>query len=540
MIAMATIKHISSKSSDYSAAESYLIFQHDEYRNIPVLDEQGKKILRSEFLIQTAECGEEDYAMACIRANRKFGVNDQRNDVKSHHYIISFDPRDKEDNGLTMEKAQKLGMEFCKKHFPGHPAIVATHPDGHNASGNIHVHIVINSLRIRDVERLPFMEKPCDWEAGKKHRCTSAMLRYLRSEVMEMCTEAGLYQIDLLHGSREKITEREYWAQKRGQRRLEDENAKCAAAGEPPKKTRYETDKAILRKQIRAALKKAGSLEEFSAILLQEYGVALRESRGRFSYLTAERTKAISSRKLGEDFGKEAILAAIEANAKRRPDANILHLPTVTMEEFLNRPGMTMDDLLKKSNGFTYQIDIEKGLAHGKGQGFANWAGTHNVKQLAKAIAEAHSRGIYQEQDLLSCMNTAQADSAENLRVVKDLEGQIADIRELSKYISDYQQTRDTAKAVRTAKNPAAFRKAHQHELALHDAAVSYFRDHGISRLPNLKTLQKKREDLICQKTDAYERYREARSELERLRKIQSNLETVFSRAHSGKKQEAL
>ncbi len=47
-------------------------------------------------------------------------------------------------------------------------AIVRTHPDGHNSAGNIHVHIVIGSLRVRTVERSPFMDKPCDREAGKK------------------------------------------------------------------------------------------------------------------------------------------------------------------------------------------------------------------------------------------------------------------------------------------------------------------------------------------------------------------------------------
>ncbi|WP_157579728.1 relaxase/mobilization nuclease domain-containing protein, partial [Roseburia intestinalis] len=80
----------------------------------------------------------------------------KREDVKSHHYIISFDPRDGTDNGLTVDKAQSLGEEFCNEHFPGHQAIVCTHPDGHNHSGNIHVHIVINSLRIEAVPLLPY------------------------------------------------------------------------------------------------------------------------------------------------------------------------------------------------------------------------------------------------------------------------------------------------------------------------------------------------------------------------------------------------
>ena len=57
-----------------------------------------------------------------------------------------------------MEKAQALGLKFCSENFPGHPAIVCTHPDGHNHSGNIHVHIVIGSIRTREVERKPYMQ----------------------------------------------------------------------------------------------------------------------------------------------------------------------------------------------------------------------------------------------------------------------------------------------------------------------------------------------------------------------------------------------
>lgn len=188
---MATIKHLSSKNSNYAAAESYLTFQHNEYTGLPILDEKGRPKLRDSYLLDTLECGESSFAMACLIANRKYGKNGRREDVKTHHiwrhppkrmliyscaartashtkYIISFDPKDAVENGLTMERAQALGLQFCKDNFPGHPAIVCTHPDGHNSAGNIHVHIVIGSLRVRTVERQPFMDKPCDWEAGKK------------------------------------------------------------------------------------------------------------------------------------------------------------------------------------------------------------------------------------------------------------------------------------------------------------------------------------------------------------------------------------
>ena len=142
---MATLKHIASKNSDYSAIEAYLIYQHDAFTGKQLLDEQGRPMLRESYLLDTLECGGFSFATACLLANRKYGKNTQHGDIKSHQYIISFDPRDAADNGLTMEKAQALGLKFCEENFPGHPAIVCTHPDGHNNSGNIHVHIVIQS-----------------------------------------------------------------------------------------------------------------------------------------------------------------------------------------------------------------------------------------------------------------------------------------------------------------------------------------------------------------------------------------------------------
>ena len=151
------------------------------------------------------------------------------------------------------------------------------------AVGNIHVHIVINSLRIAEVPLLPYMERPADTREGCKHRCTDAAMEYFKAEVMEMCHRENLYQIDLLNGSKNRVTEREYWAKQKGQAALDKENASLAATGEPPKLTKFETDKEKLRRTIRTALSSALSFEDFSGKLLQQ-GVTVKESRGRLSY----------------------------------------------------------------------------------------------------------------------------------------------------------------------------------------------------------------------------------------------------------------
>ena len=111
---MATFKHISSKNADYGAAEQYLTFEYDEFTMKPTLDETGRLILREDYRIATLNCGEEDFAVACMRANLRYGKNQKREDVKSHHYIISFDPRDAADNGLTVDRAQEATVNAEK------------------------------------------------------------------------------------------------------------------------------------------------------------------------------------------------------------------------------------------------------------------------------------------------------------------------------------------------------------------------------------------------------------------------------------------
>ena len=88
---MATLKHIASKNSDYSAAETYLVYQHDEFSGKKILDEQSRPKLRESYILDTLECGEASFAMACLLANRKYDKNNHPDDIKSHQYIISFD-----------------------------------------------------------------------------------------------------------------------------------------------------------------------------------------------------------------------------------------------------------------------------------------------------------------------------------------------------------------------------------------------------------------------------------------------------------------
>ena len=536
---MATLKHINSKNADYGAAEQYLLFEHDEFTMKPVLDETGRLIPREDYRLSTLNCGGEDFAVACMRANLRYGKNQRREDVKSHHYIISFDPRDGPDNGLTVDRAQALGEKFCAEHFPGHQALVCTHPDGHNHSGNIHVHIVINSLRIYEVPLLPYMDRPADTRAGCKHRCTNAAMEYFKSEVMEMCHREGLYQIDLLNGSKERITEREYWAAKKGQLALDKENAAREAAGQPTKPTKFETDKAKLRRTIRQALSQATSFDEFSSLLLRE-GVTVKESRGRLSYLTPDRTKPISARKLGDDFDRAAVLAVLEQNAARAAE-KAAAIPEYPRQEKTGIQPTKAPQTAPKQDGVQRLVDIAAKRAEGKGRGYERWATMHNLKQMAATLNVYQEYGFTSPEQLEAAVDTAYQEMRQTSGELKALETKLQGKKKLQRQVLAYAQTkaaRDGLRAQKSEKARAAYRQAHESDFIIADAAARYFKAHGITKLPARKALQAEIEQLISEKDGLYNTYHEQKQRFKELQTVKRNIDQILRREEPHRRKE--
>ena len=536
---MATLKHINSKNADYGAAEQYLLFEHDEFTMKPVLDETGRLIPREDYRLSTLNCGGEDFAVACMRANLRYGKNQRREDVKSHHYIISFDPRDGPDNGLTVDRAQALGEQFCKEHFPGHQALVCTHPDGHNHSGNIHVHIVINSLRIYEVPLLPYMDRPADTREGCKHRCTNAAMEYFKSEVMEMCHREGLYQIDLLNGSKNRVTDREYWAQKKGQAALDKQNAPMIAGGITPRQTKFETNKEKLRQTIGQALATAASFDEFSSLLLRE-GVAVKESRGRLSYLTPDRTKPITARKLGDDFDRAAVFAVLEQNAARATE-KAAAIPEYPRHGKTGIQPTKSPQTAPKQDGVQQLVDIEQKMAEGKGRGYERWATMHNLKQMAATLNVYQEYGFTSPEQLEAAVDTAYQEMRQTSGELKALETKLQGKKELQQQVLAYAKTkpaRDGLRAQKSEKARDAYRQANESDFIIADAAARYFKAHGITKLPARKALQAEIEQLISEKDGLYNTYHEQKQRFKELQTVKRNIDQILRRNEPHRRKE--
>lgn len=529
---MAILKHIASKNADYGEAQRYLLFQYNEDTMKPILDENGRLIPREEYYLDGINCDPFTFDMECKELNAQYRKNQTFDEVKSHHYILSFDPKDTEESGLTGERAQQLGLEYARKNFPGHQALVCTHTDGHNQSGNIHVHIVINSLRKHDVERQDFMERPCDSRAGYKHHLTNDYLSYLKQDVMDLCHREQLHQVDLLSPAERKVTDREYHAQRRGQKKLDTLNREMTAGGITPRKTKFETQKDFLRNAIEEAAASARSLEEFQKQLLDNYHISLKISRGRFSYLHPERGKYITGRNLGTRYEKEYLLSVWEKNSKCHqnlsPEPDTSDKPSA----FANQNDLPAFVFIRSE--LRLVIDLQNCAKAQANSSYARKVRLSNLQQMAKTVAYIQEHGYDTEDDLKAAFDEAQTQTTEMRKTLRSTEKKLREVNEQIHYTGQYLANKSVYREFLTCKNKKKFRLEHQTEITLYETARKILKEHSEDgKLPSMKLLKAEKEKLAARKSSQYEAYRNLREYEKELHIVQTNIDTFLGKDRS-------
>lgn len=535
---MAVIKHIASKNADYGESERYLIFQHNEYTQKPILDDEGHMILRDEYYLDGLNCDPFTFASECQELNSYYHKNKNFNEIKSHHYIISFDPKDREECGLTGERAQQLGLTFAKKNFPGHQALVCTHTDGHNESGNIHVHIVINSLRKYDVPQEPYMEFDCESKAGYKHHLSTAYLAHLKQDVMDMCQKEGLHQVDLLSPAERKITEKEYWAQRRGQEKLDKLNQKMLEDGITPKETRYQTEKQFLRDAIDDAASTAKSPEEFAQILDKKYHIIFKISRNRYSYLHPGKKKYITGRNLGTRYEEDFLLQTFKENAKSLSDKKMkTEEPQVpnTVKDLQTALSPDASDIpvpfIFIKSDLRLVIDLQTCIKAQQSEAYAQKVKLSNLKQMAQTVAYIQEHGYNSLEDFHTALDQASDQTSAARKSLKDTEQQLKDVNEQIHFTGQYLAYKDLYAQYRKSHNRNKFYEEHKAELSLYETALRVLKEKSNGqKLPSMKSLYQEKDRLteLCevQRADFYNH----RDQERELRTVDANIDMILGK----------
>ena len=542
---MAILKHIASKNADYGEAERYLIFQHDEYTQKPILDENGHMLIREEYYLDGINCDPFTFAAECQETNAYFHKNQSYNEIKSHHYIISFDPKDRDEHGLTGELAQQLGVEYAKENFPGHQALVCTHPDGHNGSGNIHVHIVINSIRKYDTEPQPYMEFDRDSKAGYKHHLSDRYRIYLKQKVMDMCTAYGLNQVDLLTPAERKLSEKEYWAKRRGQKKLDKHNAELEKKGLTPRQTTFQTEKQYLRDAIDTVASQAISQEDFSRLLSEKYNITFKVSRGRYSYLHPNRSKYITGRSLGTLYEEKHLMQIFQENSTSQitenpvPDiSQVVNSSTPTVSAYTATTTEAPHTFLFIKSDLRLVTDLQHCIKAQQSQAYAQKVKLSNLKMMAQTVAYVQEHGFQSKADLDAALSDASAQSTDARNTLKSTENTLKNVNEQIHYTGQYLANKSIYSDYRKSRNKEKFYDDHRAELTLYESALRILKEKSQgNKLPTLKMLREEKNRLTELQTMQREDFNARREHERELRTVCSNVDIILGTSQAQNRQ---
>jgi hypothetical protein len=178
--------------------------------------------------------------------------------------------------------------------------------------------------------------------------------------------------------------------------------------------------------------------------------------------------------------------------------------------------------------GVSLLIDIENSIKAAQSRGYEQWAKIHNLKQAAKTMNFLTENKIEQYADLTAKIAEIQTESEQTADTLKSVEKRLADMAVLIKNVSTYQKTTPVYDAYRKAKNKEKYRAGQEQAVILHEAAARALKAAGVSKLPNLATLQTEYEALQAQKETLYADYGKLKKKVHEYDVIKQNIDTIL------------
>ena len=260
--------------------------------------------------------------------------------------------------------------------------------------------------------------------------------------------------------------------------------------------------KAKLKIAIDAAIPQAKDFDDFLR-LMQAQGYEIKQ--GKFvSFRAPGQERFTRCKTLGEDYTEEAITRRIKGLAVDRGQKR------------------------KAEQRISLRIEIENNIKAQQSAGYARWAKLYNLKQAAKALNFLTEHQIESYESLESRLDEISTANDEAAAALKAVERRLGEMALLIKNLSAYKQLRPVALELRNAKDKAAFRRQHESQLILYEAAAKSLKEAGVKKLPNLYALKAEYKKLDEERERLSEQYNEVKKELKEYGIIKQNVDSIL------------
>ena len=365
---------------------------------------------------------------------------------------------------ITPEEANRLGQELARRFTKGNNAFIVC---THIDKAHIHNHIIWNAVNL-----------DCDRKFRNFWGSTRAVGRLNDT----ICIENGY---SIVENPKPRGKSYDKWL------------------GDQAKPSHRE----LLRVAIDNALSQKPADWDGLLKLLQEAGYEINPGQNP-SFRCEGWGRPVRLDTLGENYSKDVLLSVLKGEKRHTPRKK--------------------KQASREPEKVNLLVDIQKKLQEGKGAGYARWARSFNLKQLAQTMNFLTDHNLLEYAALEE--KTADATARYNALSdqIKAAEKRMAEIAVLKTHIINYSKTRDVYVAYRKAGYSKKFLAEHEADILLHKAAKKAFDELGLKKIPTVKSLQAEYAKLLEEKKKAYGEYRRSRDEMRELLAVKANVDRLL------------
>lgn len=252
--------------------------------------------------------------------------------------------------------------------------------------------------------------------------------------------------------------------------------------------------------------------------LLDEYNIFVKTQRGRYSYLLPERNKFISERSLGDSCKRECLEGFFVQNAEknlRYKEDPILIFTTRTRLRLV----VDLQENVKAQENLAYALKVK----------------ISNLQKMAETLVWVQENNINDLTELNDLCKTAQANAQAAYERLSQAEDELYKTNEQIHYAGQYLSTKEVQQQFTKAIFKKKFRAEHSKELDAYVESVKYFREENDGKLPSLKFLKKRKEELTKEIAERKKVYTPLKEESRRLEVASDNVYSIFRKTNEMK-----
>ena len=249
-----------------------------------------------------------------------------------------------------------------------------------------------------------------------------------------------------------------------------------------------------------------------------EYDVFVKTQRGRYSYLPPERNKFISERSLGDICKRECLEGFFVQNAEknlRYKEDPILIFTTRTRLRLV----VDLQENVKAQENLAYALKVK----------------ISNLQKMAETLVWVQENNINDLTELNDLCKTAQANAQAAYERLSQAEDELYKTNEQIHYAGQYLSTKEVQQQFAKAIFKKKFRAEHSKELDAYAESVKYFREENDGKLPSLKSLKKRKEELTNEIAERKRAYAPLKEESRRLEIASDNVYSIFRKTNEMK-----